>query len=72
MITKGFKKLIDKGHIRLYDSPDSADKVMVNDGLSYTIPWDINFKKGSMSTPARRCKCVWPRRGHGPAFQPVP
>ena len=30
-----------------------ADKVMVDDGLSYTIPWDINFKEGSMSTPAR-------------------
>ena len=55
MISKGFKKLIDKGHIIMYDTLDPAEKKLVDSSPSYTIPWDLAFKQDSSSTPARPC-----------------
>ena len=53
MISKGFDKLIQRGHILLYDNLSEHDKELVDDGPGYTIPWDVNFKQESVSTPAR-------------------
>ena len=53
MISKGFEKLISRGHITLYDDLCVEDKKLVDDGPGYFIPWDINFKEESKSTPAR-------------------
>ena len=51
MITKGFEKLINRGHILLYDNLSDLDQKLV-DQPGYYIPWDIAFKQDSMSTPA--------------------
>ena len=53
MISKGFKKLIDKGHIILYSNLSEEEKTLVDSEPSYTIPWDIGFKLDSRTTPAR-------------------
>ena len=54
MIVKGFQKLIDRNHIIQFSSLTKAELEMVENGKSsYTIPWDVGFKEGSLSTPAR-------------------
>ena len=53
MISKGFKKLLDRGHIVLYENLNDEEKKLVDLEPSYTIPWDINFKQESYSTPCR-------------------
>lgn len=54
MIQAGFKKLFDNGHmILLKDLPHDMQKKIKDANPSYTIPWDVAFKEGSLSTPAR-------------------
>ena len=54
MINAGFKKLIDRGHIvYLEDLSAELQNKLKNAMVSYTIPWDVAFKEGSLSTPAR-------------------
>ena len=53
MITKGFQKLIDRKHILCEKDLNMEEKQMLESKFSYTIPWDINFKQESLSTPAR-------------------
>ena len=54
MITAGFKKLFDNDHIVLLDDlPQDIQEKIKNAKPSYTIPWDVAFKEGSLSTPAR-------------------
>ena len=52
-ISKGFQKLIDKGHIVVYDDLSEEDKQLVDSEPGYVIPWDVGFKMESLSTPAR-------------------
>ena len=54
MINAAFKKLLDKGHIVLLDDlpKELGDKIKAAKP-SYTIPFDVAFKEGSVSTPAR-------------------
>ena len=54
MLNKSMKKLLDNGHIMLLDDLpyDQKEKIM-NAKSSYTIPADVAFKEGSVSTPAR-------------------
>ena len=52
-VSKGFQKLIDKGHIVVYDDLSEEDKQLVDSEPGYVIPWDVGFKMESMSTPAR-------------------
>ena len=54
MLEKSMKKLLDNGHIVLLDDlpPDKRDRIK-NASPSYTIPADVAFKEGSVSTPAR-------------------
>ena len=52
-ISKGFQKLVDKGHILLYDDLSAEDKKLVDSEPIYVIPWDVGFKSDSLSTPAR-------------------
>ena len=53
MIIKGFQKLIDKGHIIMFDQLDEHEQHTIESGPSYTIPWDVGFKQESLTTPAR-------------------
>ena len=48
------KKLLDNGHIVLLDDlpPEKRDRIK-SASSSYTIPADVAFKEGSVSTPAR-------------------
>ena len=47
MISKGFKKLVDKGHIVIYDELSEDQKLLVDSEPN------ISFKPDSQSTPAR-------------------
>ena len=53
MINEAFEKLFKRGHIVLLEdlSPDIQDKIK-SAKCSYTIPWDVQFKEESLSTPA--------------------
>ena len=53
MISRGFQKLIDRGHVLCLDDLNAEDKQLLDSQYSYTIPWDIAFKQESSSTPAR-------------------
>ena len=54
MIIAAFKKLISRGHIiYLKDLSVELQKKINNAKVGYTIPWDVAFKEGSLSTPAR-------------------
>ena len=53
MILKGFRKLVDRGHIVILDDLPEADRELITSGISYTIPWDVSFKVESLTTPAR-------------------
>ena len=54
MINHSFQKLFDREHFAyLEDLPDNVKKKIKNAKTSYTIPYDIAFKEGSFSTPAR-------------------
>ena len=54
MLEKSMKKLIDKGHVVLLDDlPADLNIKIKNASSSYTIPADVAFKEGSVSTPAR-------------------
>ena len=54
MLEKSMKKLLDNGHVVLLDElpPELRNKIK-NASSSYTIPADVAFKEGSVSTPAR-------------------
>ena len=54
MIMKGFQKLVDRKHIIPWSelTPEQKSRIEKN-GAEYTIPWDVGFKEGSLSTPAR-------------------
>ena len=53
-INAAFDKLIDKGHIVLVkDLPKDVGERIRTAKPSYTIPYDVAFKEGSLSTPAR-------------------
>ena len=54
MLNKSMKKLMDNGHIVLLDDlpPEQRNRIL-NSKSSYTIPADVAFKEGSVSTPAR-------------------
>ena len=54
MLEKSMKKLIDNGHLVLLDNlpPKLKSKIKYAQS-SYTIPADVAFKEGSVSTPAR-------------------
>ena len=53
MISKGFKKLVDRGHILMYEDLSVPEQEMFEEETSYFIPWDVSFKEDSFSTPAR-------------------
>ena len=54
MINQSFKKLFDRGHfVYLKDLPEDVRLKIINAMTSYTIPYDVAFKEGSISTPAR-------------------
>ena len=53
LITKGFQKLVDRKHILFVEDLDEEDQKILEDEVSYTIPWDVAFKEESLSTPAR-------------------
>ena len=54
MLNKSMKKLMDNGHIVLLeDLPPEQKNRILNAKSSYTIPADVAFKEGSVSTPAR-------------------
>ena len=54
MLEKSMKKLIDNGHLVLLDDlPPKLRSKIENASSSYTIPADVAFKEGSVSTPAR-------------------
>ena len=54
MINHSFKKLFDRGHIAyLEDLPDDVKLKIKTANPNYTIPYDVAFKEGSISTPAR-------------------
>ena len=54
MIINAFRKLIDRGHIIPWEnlSQDQRNKIKQSKS-SYFLPWDVSFKQGSLSTPAR-------------------
>ena len=54
MICKSLKKLIDRGYILPWENlSDTQRNRILQNKASYFIPWDVSFKTGSMSTPAR-------------------
>ena len=54
MLDKSMKKMIDNGHLVLLDDlPPKLRAKIRNASSSYTIPADVAFKHGSVSTPAR-------------------
>ena len=53
MILKGFRKLVDRGHIVILDDIPESEREIITSGTSYTIPWDVSFKVESLATPAR-------------------
>ena len=54
MLEKSMKKLLDNGHIVLLDDlPPELRQSIKSAASSYTIPADVAFKEGSVSTPAR-------------------
>ena len=54
MICKSLKKLIDRGHIIPWENlSDIQRSRILQSKASYFIPWDVSFKTGSLSTPAR-------------------
>ena len=53
-ILSAFKKLFDKGYLKLWeDIPDDIKSKFMNKEVQYFLPWRIQFKPGSASTPAR-------------------
>ena len=53
-IVAAFHKLRKNGHIRYYeDLTDEQVFMLENAESSYTIPWDVQFKGNSLSTPVR-------------------
>ena len=53
-ILAAFKKLFDKGYIKLLDEiPEDIRKKFLDKEVQYFLPWRIQFKPGSASTPAR-------------------
>ena len=54
MICKSLKRLIDRGHIiPLENLNDVKRNKILQSKSAYFIPWDVSFKSGSLSTPAR-------------------
>ena len=54
MLEMSMQKLIKNGHIVLLDDlPKDQRERIKKASSSYTIPSDVNFKEGSVSTPAR-------------------
>ena len=54
MTSKGFNKLLERGHIiPLENLTHNQRERILNAPASYFIPWDLAFKEGSLSTPAR-------------------
>ena len=54
MLEKSMKKLMDNGHLVLLDDlPPNIKSKIKYASTSYTIPADVAFKEGSVSTPAR-------------------
>ena len=54
MICKSLNKLIDRGHVILLEKLNDVQRnkiLQIKSG--YFIPWDVSFKSGSLSTPAR-------------------
>ena len=57
MITEGFLKLIDRGHIIPWENLSEDQRIKIKENPShYFLPWDVSFKQGSTSTP---CRCVF-------------
>ena len=53
-VNLAFKKLIDKGFIKfLEDLTDAEKNLFINKEVQYWLPWRIQFKPGSASTPVR-------------------
>ena len=53
-IILAFKKLFDRGYFKLLeDIPDEIKDRFLNKEVQYFLPWRIQFKPGSASTPAR-------------------
>ena len=53
-IVAAFKKLFDRGYFKLLDDiPEDTKKKFMNKEVQYFLPWRIQFKPGSASTPAR-------------------
>ena len=55
MISKGFNKLLERGHIvPLENLTHNQRGRILNAPASHVIPWNLAFKEGSLSTPARQ------------------
>ena len=53
-IIQSFKKLIEKGYIvYIEDLPDELKEQFINKEVQYYLPWRVQFKLGSASTPIR-------------------
>ena len=53
-IVAAFDKLRKRGHIKFYEDLNIEQRTKLETAdPSYTIPWDVQFKESSLSTPAR-------------------
>ena len=53
-ILESFDKLRKKGHIKHYENLNAEQiSILENAEPSYHIPWDVQFKGNSLSTPLR-------------------
>ena len=53
-ILTAFEKLFQKGYLKLLkDLPEDIKKTFINKEVQYWLPWRIQFKPGSASTPSR-------------------
>ena len=69
LIVKGMMKLFDKGHAKLLDDiPEQTKKSINGKKVHHYIPWRVQFKPNSVSTPARPvfdCSSKTPTRSDG-------
>ena len=69
LIVKGMMKLFDKGHAKLLDDiPEQTKKSINGKKVHHYIPWRVQFKPNSVSTPARPvfdCSSKSPTRSDG-------
>ena len=69
MIVKGMSKLFEQGDAKFLDIlPEKLRRKILNKPVNYFIPWRVQFKPNSLSTPARPvfdCSSKTPTRPDG-------